>query len=333
MWQTLLLLRYATLDDAMQYVFVQQELVPRSEAAAAVLKRLEQANHAAFSDTEADFAASRQGAARALLVLLVLGVVFGGAVARHSIRYSQHLERETERQFEEVSRAKQELERLSLRLMEIQEQERTRLARELHDEIVQNLAVLKLEITHAARNAEHSERLARAREIAERTMRTVRNIMLLLRPSMLDDLGLGPALQWQTEDFQRRTGVTCHYAEQGLDDNLPDALKTCVYRVVQEALHNCQKHAAATEVHVRVEREGSMIHAEVRDNGRGFQARTDGRARAGHFGLIGMRERATGLGGVVWIDSAPGKGTRVKLEVPLTGTSDIARTPLMETHA
>ena len=136
-------------------------------------------------------------------------------------------------------KAKLELERLSNRLMEIQEEERTRLSRELHDEIVQNLAVLKIDITEALARVQAlrpripgSQALVRAKELADRTVATVRDISLLLRPSLLDDLGLGPALQWHTDDFTRRTGVPCQYVEEGLQETLPDAVNTCVYRVV-----------------------------------------------------------------------------------------------------
>src|SRR5262249_25425058 len=157
---------------------------------------------------------------------------------------------ETIRQYEEVTHAKREMEQLSARLLEIEEEGRRRLSRELHDEIGQTLAVMQIELSNALANPNQPgmrERVARARDLAESTVQTVRNISLLLRPALLDDLGIVPALQWLLEDFQRRSGVSCEFREGGVSDLLPDSVKTCVYRVVQEALHNCEKHAGASQ--------------------------------------------------------------------------------------
>ncbi len=326
MWLTLTSSAATGLADSEEYSFVQEEIVPRNNAAGALLLHLEEANEHSLTESEEEFASTRHAAARGLLTLLGFGLLIGILVTRYSLKYSENLEQQASSQLKEVSQAKLDLERLSARLMEIQEEERTRLSRELHDEIVQTLAVLKIEITQAqnipaTRLPEIREHLARARDLAERTLRTVRNITLLLRPSLLDDLGLGPALQWQGEDFRRRTGVTCEVVEIGLQDDLPDAVKTCVYRVTQEALHNCEKHASASKVCVRVEQTAGMLTVEVEDDGVGFQQTPDaaGRSLATlHFGVLGMRERASSLGGRLTMESAPGKGTTVLLEIPLT---------------
>jgi signal transduction histidine kinase len=206
--------------------------------------------------------------------------------------------------------------------MEIQEEERTRLSRELHDEIVQNLAVLKIDITEAlarvqavdSRDPAMKEALVRAKELADRTVATVRNISLLLRPSLLDDLGLGPALQWHTDDFTRRTKVPCKYIEEGLQETLPDAVNTCVYRVVQEALRNCEKHSGASSVSVHVRQTDAGLVVEVRDDGVGFSKQKRSLAS---LGVLGMRERAAALGGELTISSSAGNGTSVRLRLPL----------------
>ena len=325
MWMTLMSSVTTGLSDSEEYSFVQQEIEPRNNAAGASLMQLEEANEHTLTESEEEFASTRRAASQRLLILLGAGLLIGIIVTRYSLNYSENLERQSSSQLKEVSQAKLDLERLSARLMEIQEEERTRLSRELHDEIVQTLAVLKIEITQAQNIAatklpEIRDHLARARDLAERTLKTVRNITLLLRPSLLDDLGLGPALQWQGEDFRRRTGLACELTETGLQDDLPDAVKTCVYRVTQEALHNCEKHAAATKVCVRVVQTARQLTVEVEDNGMGFQ-QTSESARQNlatlHFGVLGMRERAAGLGGKLTMDSAPGKGTTVLLEIPL----------------
>jgi signal transduction histidine kinase len=315
-------------DEAQRYSFVQEEIVPRRNAAGTILSRLEDANHRFLTDSEHEYNKTRRAAAQRLVMMLGAGLLIGLAVTRFTLRYADNLERQSARRLKEVSQAKQELERLSARLMEIQEQERTRISRELHDEIVQNLALLKMDITQAQPMALHrlpeiSENLARARDLADRTMKTLRNIMLLLRPSLLDDLGLGPALQWLTEDFTRRTRVPCTLDESGLNEDLPDALKTCVYRVTQEALHNCEKHAQASRVTVRVLRASDNRTVEIEDDGVGFRGiAQQGTEPSLHFGVLGMRERAAALGGSLTVESAPGRGAVVRLVVPVPQRSD-----------
>jgi signal transduction histidine kinase len=314
------------------YEFLQQQVVPPRTAAGRILQELETANHNALTSSEQEFSATKSAAASNLMWLLSCCLVVGVGVAWFSMQYSDHLEAEAARRFQEVLDAKVELERLSKRLMDIQEEERTRLSRELHDEIVQNVAVLKIEITQALAGMENSrtrEALTRARDLADRTVRVVRNISLLLRPSLLDDLGLGPALQWQTEDFQRRTGVPCEYIEENLGDSLPDAVNTCVYRVTQEALRNCEKHSGATYVKVRVNHEPGALTVEVSDNGHGF---IPGRRDIQSLGVLGMRERAASLGGDLQINSVVGQGTTVRLHLPLNGRIHPPILP-MEAHA
>lgn len=329
---------WKALDDATNrneaidaYTFVQKEIAPPRTAAGNILQELETENHRALTESEDEFSASRAAAANKLLWLLALSLLGAIAIAWFSLRYSDLLERQAAVRFEEVLKAKLELERLSNRLMEIQEEERTRLSRELHDEIVQNVAVLKIEITQALATLQGNparEPLARARELADRTVRAVRNISLLLRPSLLDDLGLGPALQWQIDDFTRRTGVPCEYLEENLSENLSDAVKTCVYRVAQEALRNCEKHSGARHVSVRVRQYGGSLSVEIEDDGVGF---SNERRSPASLGVLGMRERAAALGGELSIQSSNGKGTLVRLWLPNVDSSH--RATNLEVHA
>lgn len=318
-------------DVVQMYDYVQKEIAPRRSAAGKILQDLENANNSALTTTEREFSASRAAAAKSLMWLL-FGCVLGGiGIAWFSLRYSDHLERQAAARFDEVLEAKLELERLSKRLMEIQEEERTNLSRELHDEIVQNLAVLKIEITQALaglHNGHAIEPLTRARELADRTVRAVRDISLLLRPSLLDDLGLGPALQWQAQDFTRRTGVPCEYVEENLPESLPDPVNTCVYRVTQEALRNCEKHSQATSVSVQVSQTATGLTVEIRDDGVGF--RNERRAPT-NLGVLGMRERAAALGGDLSINSIAGKGTVVRLWLPYS--DGVKKSNVVEAHA
>jgi signal transduction histidine kinase len=263
--------------------------------------------------------------------------LFGIGVAGFSLVYAESLENKNLSQYQEVQRTNAELQQLSGRLMEVQEQERAQLARDLHDEIGQMVATVRLEVSQAeslpaCRFDEIRIRMARAKELAGRTVESVRNICLWLRPAMLDDLGLIPALQWQVEEFARRTGMEVTFTEHHVDDNLPDSTRTCVYRVLQESLHNCEKHAAATRVEVSISSHNGQILLEARDNGRGFATNSRGMSsRPGRFGILGMRERALASAGTLTIQSAPGEGTWVRLWVPATASP--VKQPLREALA
>jgi signal transduction histidine kinase len=146
--------------------------------------------------------------------------------------------------------------------------------------------------------------LASVRRLAEDNVAKVRNMALLLRPAMLDELGLVPALRWHAREVARRTGLKVKMIAPELDDDLPDSYRTCVYRVVQEALNNCVKHARADEVRVVMHRDAGGLSICVQDDGAGF----DPAHRKG-LGLLGMMERVNGLGGQFHIQSQPGHGT------------------------
>ena len=207
--------------------------------------------------------------------------------------------------------------RVAARLVSAQEEERRNISRELHDEVGQSLSALLMEAGNAAANvpadAVHvRQHVDSIKKLAEASVNIIRNMTLLLRPSMLDDFGLVPALEWQAREVSKRTGIRVQVAAADSAGELPDALKTCIYRVVQEALHNCARHAQARTVRVVVSQEDSRIVLSVEDDGRGFDAR-----RVRGLGLVGMEERVRHLGGAFNINSSPGAGTRLKIELPL----------------
>ncbi|MBZ5582870.1 MAG: sensor histidine kinase [Acidobacteriia bacterium] len=279
--------------------------------------------------TEFWFARQREVAGSQILIMLGLSLALGVAVAAFSIRRTEHLERELVQNYEAVAEAKRELEQLSERLIEIQEEERGRLSRELHDEIGQTLTAIRIEVSRSLADPaspEARERLGRARELAERAVQTVRNISLLLRPSVLDDLGLLPAVHWQIEDFSRRSGIGCDFAEEGVQDLLPDAVKTCAYRTVQEALHNCEKHSGATLVRIRLRQTADLLELEILDNGRGAELGSTGmpHGKGRGSGILGMRERIARLGGDLNLSSAPGSGLRLSIRIPLHARGPVA---------
>ena len=324
-----------------QFDFLQRVVVPRRGELYTAMVALSDADNRKLQEGETEFNESRRRASWRLLAMLGIGVLLSLVVAQFSLRHSELLEQQAERQYAETEHTRGELKRLSARLLEMEEEGKRQLSRELHDEIGQSLALLQIEISHALANArrggdsaaddELHGHLGRARGLAERTVQTIRDISLLLRPALLDDLGLVPALQFQLEDFLRRSGIACDFVEEGVADELPDHIKTCVYRVVQEALHNCEKHSRATRVEVSVRQENAVLCAEVKDDGRGFIYSEQEPPGMAGLGLLGMRERASIAGGSLTIDSSRGSGTRVVLRIPLA--ADMVRQSRKEVTA
>ncbi len=304
------------------YEFVQREIAPRRNAAGDLARELIAASEEALSRKEIEFSGSRDSATIRLFFVLPICLLFGYAASYFSLARTKTLERQAARQHEELAQAKRDLEQLSARIWEVQEDERRRISRELHDEIGQTLTALRIEISqvHALLDAapEAQQRLQHARTLAERTIKNLKNLVRLLRPALLDDLGLAAALEWQAMEFSRRTGIGCHFFDHGLKSDPPDAYKTCAYRIVQQALHNCETHAGATQVRVSLRQFPQELHIEVEDDGRGFEPGPKGKPRqSGGLGILGMRERVAPLGGALSISSAPGEGTQVTLSLPL----------------
>jgi signal transduction histidine kinase len=144
----------------------------------------------------------------------------------------------------------------------------------------------------------------------------VRNMALLLRPSMLDDLGLVPALEWQAREVSKRSGIRVKVDATNVAEELPEEHKTCVYRVVQEALHNCVQHAAAHNVKITVDQQPTTLRLAIEDDGKGFAPQKER-----GMGLLGIQERVSHLGGAFSIDSSPGRGTALRVLLPLENTA------------
>jgi two-component system sensor histidine kinase UhpB len=231
-------------------------------------------------------------------------------------------ERHREMLYEELRRGRERLAVLSTRLLAAQESERRTIARELHDEIGQALTAVSVNLQTlmaAPDAAERGEVLDESLTITQQTLRQVRNLSLDLRPSLLDDLGLGPALRWYLERQAQRLGCTI-----SLDDNLGDVrypapIETTCFRVAQEAITNVARHSSAQEVRVTVRRDPAELRLEVEDDGAGFdvEAARERAARGQSLGLLGMEERAALAGGHIEIASRPGHGTRLVARFPV----------------
>ncbi len=221
------------------------------------------------------------------------------------------------RDISERKRAEEQLRALSRRLLEVQEQERRRLARELHDEVAQVLTGLNytLELSKRAPAAEREARLADAQRLVRELAGRVRDTSLLLRPSMLDDLGLCPALLWHIERFTAQTGVRVEFEQAGLERRFAPEVETAVYRAVQEALTNAARHAGVDMVRVRLWVENGDLYLRIEDEGAGFDAAAVLPRATG--GLAGMQERITLLGGGFVLESARGAGTRLTARLPV----------------
>ena len=225
------------------------------------------------------------------------------------------LEREIEARLEDTAAARASLQELSARLVRAQEDERRTLSRELHDEIGQSLSAILMEADNAEfaeSPAELKAHLASVHAIAEKTVNQVRDLALLLRPSMLDDFGLVPALKWHARETAKRTGLGVFVSADETADDLPDEPKTCVFRVVQEAVNNAVKHARSRNVEVSLTRTANSVGFAIRDDGAGFETQlTRG------LGLMGMEERVRRLGGRFQLDSQLGRGTTISAELPV----------------
>jgi signal transduction histidine kinase len=302
------------------YPFLRDEVFTRRTAVLDLANQVAALNERQLVLGQAEVAALFSGF-RSRIRFTLLGIVgLGVCLALVAGKRILHLEGEAAERFAQTEHARGELRDLSARLVEVQETERRSIARELHDEVGQSLSAVLIEVTNlnAALRTGEPEQVSRhansIKALTEGCVRTVRNLSLLLRPSMLDDLGLLPALEWQAREVSRRTDLQVNIVDQGIPTALPDQYKTCIYRVVQEALHNAERHARAKSVTVTLGQERNRLHLTVEDDGRGFDPE-----RHKGLGLLGIEERATTLGGDFAVLSKPGEGTRLSISLPMAG--------------
>jgi signal transduction histidine kinase len=232
----------------------------------------------------------------------------------------------TERRLAEnaIKRSEEQLRNLTSYLQRVGEIERTNIAREIHDELGQTLTVLKMDLSWLKKRlpADQISLYERAETMAHlinKTIQTVKKISTALRPGLLDDLGLGAAIEWQTEEFQQRTGIKCDTTIEPKDITLDKDRNTAIFRILQETLTNVARHARASEVRVSLKQRDAFVELKVRDNGKGITEEQIHNPKS--FGLIGIRERVKIFGGNNIMKGIPGKGTIMMVRIPVRDLS------------
>jgi signal transduction histidine kinase len=300
------------------YAFLRDEVFPRRMAMLGIADQIGAINESQLNSGKARVEDLFSGFRRRLTIAIGLTMILGLLLAGFSMRKILSLEAETEN-------ARAELKQLSARLVEAQENERRSISRELHDEVGQALTGVLVEMANLSTLIRTKDADAVAvkadgiKKLVENSIGVVRSMALLLRPSMLDDLGLVPALQWQAREVSRRNGVRVKVAAEQVSEELPEEHKTCLYRIVQEALHNCVQHSGASNVSVTVRQERDRLLLAVQDDGKGFDTQQER-----GMGLLGIEERVSHLGGSFAVDSEPGQGAVLRVMLPLPEARETA---------
>lgn len=301
--------------------FLRHQVLPKREVIIRISERIQVLNRQAFERQQAEIGRVYADMRRWLRWTSGLAVFLGLGVAFLVTRYAGRLEAHIRRQHAEVLQNRRDLQRLSSRLVYAQEEERRTIARELHDEIGQALTAVKLELTVASRNLSSSDKACQpvemAQSIADEALQAVRDLSQLLHPAILDDLGLPAVLEWYLQGFSKRTGIRTELVQDRMQTRLAPEVEICAYRIVQEALTNVARHAQAAFCRLYLQGLPHTLLITVEDDGKGFDPRRLEGADAGRgLGLVGVRERVAGLGGTFHLESSPGKGTRLSVELP-----------------
>ncbi|HSO71152.1 MAG TPA: PAS domain-containing protein, partial [Thermodesulfobacteriota bacterium] len=220
---------------------------------------------------------------------------------------------------EELRNSQKELRALSARLQSVREEERGKIAREIHDDLGQALTGLKMDSAWVMKNLRPDQtalkdKLQAMGRLIDHTVRSVRRLSTELRPRILDDFGLVAALEWQAQEFEKKTGIRCRFRSSLQKLDLDPDRSVAVFRIFQEALTNVARHSGAQKVESTLSKEKKGLRLILRDNGRGISEEEISRTKS--LGLVGMRERAILFGGKLTIQGTPGKGTAVILNIP-----------------
>jgi len=318
-------------------VLLQRRIVPKRETVIRISEQAQALNREAFLTQQSATAAIYARTQQQMWLQLGFALVLSAAIGLFATRYVGRLEDRLRQGRARDAENTRDLQRLSAKLITAQEDERRTIARELHDEVGQVLMAIKVELGLAQRaldaEAGSSAVLENARGLTDNALHTVRDLSRLLHPAVLDDLGLAAAVDSHLREFSRRNGVRAELLQEGMDERLPREIETTAYRAVQEALTNVVKHSQATSCRVYLQRLLQTVLVTIEDDGVGFDAERleETTTRAG-LGLLGVRERVTRLRGTMRLESRVGKGTRLTLEVPVSGTAPALAPGVDQTH-
>jgi len=248
-------------------------------------------------------------------------------IAENSLRNSEKSTRELLKKSQDMQ---QEMRLLSRRLLSVQEEERKRISRELHDVVAQTLTGINVQLSsltmQSTADAESLEtKIASTQRLVEESVETVHRFARDLRPTVLDDLGLVPAIRSYLKLFTQQSGIAVEFVASMSVDELSGDQRTALYRVMQEAVTNISRHAEASQGRVSLKKLGASVCLEIRDDGLGFPEIEQGVEIAKRLGLVGMRERIEMVGGRFSVKSQPGKGTNVRVTIPQAGTKHSKR--------
>jgi signal transduction histidine kinase len=303
--------------------FLREEQRPTRQSVLAIADELAALNSTLYNQQQQRINNSEQVFRDDLKRSVLYAVLAGILVSLAGVLRIRWLERRAQQQHQEVEQTGEEMRNLSIRLRHAQEEERRVISRELHDEVGQKLTAMRMELGALERlrntgGGQFDSSLVQIKGLAEQSLRIIRDIAAGLRPSMLDDLGLGAALQKQAREFSKLTGMPVSADIEGEFTGVGDRQRIYVYRIVQEALTNCAKHAHARQVALQINGQGEGIDLKITDDGVGFDPQ---RTAHSGLGLIGIEERVRELGGDISIQSAPQQGTIIHIRIPQNGKS------------
>jgi signal transduction histidine kinase len=314
---------------------LRRSIMPKREGVIRVTDEVQALNRSGFIQQQNELAAIYRLTQRRLWESFGVAVLVSMGISILAFLYVGRLEDRIQRQRITEGENARDLQRLSMKLITAQEEERRVIARELHDEVGQALTAIKMELAVAQRQIQSAGgsggMLDDARAISETVLNTVRDMSHLLHPSLLDDLGLAAAVDSYLKGFTRRQGVRVDLVTERMTERLQPETEVTAYRIVQEALTNVAKHAQASSCRVYLQRLANTLLVTVEDDGIGFDMTATDRLDTQHrLGLIGIRERVSRLGGRLLLESAPGKGTRLTVELPVRFGMSAAEPPQLE---
>jgi signal transduction histidine kinase len=302
---------------------LRRDVLPIRKDVLSLLDNLKKLQRTSQLQHDADVALLYNQARSRFITVVAGALLLGIAAAWFASWFVAGLEREIHRQRIAEMHNRRDLERLSARLVDAQEDERRNMARELHDEVGQALTAIKMALGVALRSGGLQPRvqgaLEEARGVAESTLQGVRDLSQLLHPSMLDDFGLPETVDAYLRSFTKRTGIRAEFKHEGFETRLPAEIEICLYRIVQEALTNVARHSGASSCAVSLKLKDGVVEGVIEDSGRGIpwlSEATTNDVRRG-LGLMGMRERAQALAGRFTLANRSEGGTRVRVALPV----------------